>query len=78
MAVKYTKPQQFKTTPALKNSEGNIATSMKVKKALVRKSAFPKPPISESVEPVVIPGIAHKEVTKKVIEKALMTVKGST
>ena len=27
----------------------------------------------EAVEPVVIPGIAHKEVTEKVIEKALMT-----
>lgn len=30
-ALKYTKPQQFKKTPALKGAQGNIATSMKAK-----------------------------------------------
>ena len=72
-ALKYTKPQQFKTTPALKDARGNIATSMKAKEALVRKSAFPKPPTSRNIEPVITSGVAYKEVTEKVIEKALMT-----
>lgn len=57
----------------MKDAERNIATSMKAKEALVRKFAFPKSPVSGSVEPVVIPGIAHKKVTEKVIKKALMT-----
>lgn len=39
--LRYTKPLQFKTTPALKDPEGNNATSMKAKEALVHKSAFP-------------------------------------
>lgn len=43
---RYTKPQQFKTTPALKDIERNVGTSMKTKMALVCKSAFPSPPIS--------------------------------
>ena len=44
--LKYTKPRQLRTTPALKDPDGNIATSMKAKEDLVRKSAFPKPLIS--------------------------------
>lgn len=73
MALKYTKPRQFKMTPALKDVEGNIATSMNAKEALVRTSAFSKPPTNGTAEPVVTSGTAHKEVTEKVIEKALMT-----
>lgn len=45
---------------------------MNAKEALVRKSAFPKPPISRNIEPVVKSGVAHKEMTEKVIQKALM------
>lgn len=32
-ALRYTKPQPFKTTPALKNADGHIAISMKAKEA---------------------------------------------
>ena len=73
MALKYTKPLQFKITPALKDSDRNMAVSMKVKEALVQKSAFPKPP-GNFVEPLVISsGIAHIKINKKVIAQALMT-----
>lgn len=40
--LKYTKPLQFRTTPVLKNGDRNMAVSMKAKKALVRRLAFPK------------------------------------
>ena len=33
--LKYTKPLQFKTTPALKDPSGNIAMSMKDKEHIV-------------------------------------------
>lgn len=71
-AFKYTKPRQLKTTPALKDPEGNVAISMKAKEALVRRSAFPKPPKSLRPEPVVLPGIAHKGVTEVKVANALM------
>ena len=35
MALKYTKLMQFRTTPTLKDSDGNTAVSMKAKEALV-------------------------------------------
>ncbi len=72
-AFRYTKPQQFKTTPALKDTEGRIATSMKEKEKLVCKAAFPSPPKSDHSEPIVTPGVAHQKVTKNVIYTALMT-----
>lgn len=72
-AFRYTKPQQFKTTPALKDTEGRIATSMKEKEKLFCKTAFPSPPKSDLSEPVITLGIAHQKVTKDVIYTALMT-----
>ena len=66
-AFRYTRPQQFKTTPALKDTEGHVATSMKAKEALVCKSAFPSPPKSVHSEPIVMPGVAHQMVTKDII-----------
>ena len=72
-AFRYTKPQQFKKTPALKDTESHIATSMKAKEALVCKSAFPSPPKCGYSEPVIIPGVAHQTVTKDIIYEALMT-----
>lgn len=45
---------------------------MKAKKALVCKLAFPKPPKSLQPEPVVLPGIAYKRVTKVEVANALM------
>ena len=52
-ALRYTKPQQFKTTPALKSADGHIAISMKAKEAMVCKSAFPFPPVNPYSEPIV-------------------------
>lgn len=46
---------------------------MKAKETLIRKSSFSKPPISRNIEPVVKSKVIHKEGTKKVIEKILMT-----
>ena len=72
-ALKYIKPLQLKTTPALKDVDGNIATSMKAKEALVYQSAFPKPPISLETEPLISSGIAHKGITEEKIYLALVT-----
>ena len=72
-ALKYTKPLQFRTMPALKDSDGNTAVSMKAKEALVRRSAFPTPPLN-TVEPLVSPhGLLHRKITEEVIAQALMT-----
>lgn len=57
----------------MKDTEGLVATSMKAKEAMVRRSAFPSPPTSFHDEPVVMPGVAHQTVTEDVINKALMT-----
>lgn len=46
---------------------------MKAKEALVRRSAFPKPPISLGPEPLVLPGIAHMEITEEKVSYALMS-----
>lgn len=72
-ALKNTKPLQFKTTPAIKDPDGNVATSMKAKEALVCRSAFPKPPISLGPEPLVLPRVAHIGVTEVKIAHALMS-----
>lgn len=71
-SLKYTKPQIFKTTPALKNSFGNIATSMKDKKTLIRKTAFPPPPKSSTREPRIPAGTAHLSITKDQVYNALI------
>lgn len=72
-ALKYTKPLQFKTTPALRDSEGHIASSMKAKEALVCKSAFPKPPTSHSQEPTMRTGTAYFEIKEEKIAFALLS-----
>ena len=60
-------------TPALNDPDGNIATSMKAKEALICRSAPPKPPISLGPEPLVLPGVAHIGVTEVKIAHALMS-----
>ena len=72
-AIKYTKPLQLRTTPALKDSEGNVATSMKAKEALVRKSAFPKPPSDSHPDPEIEPGSAHLAITENIVYHALFS-----
>ncbi len=72
-ALKYTKPLQFRTTPALKDSDGNMAVSMKAKEALVPRSAFPKPPTNLVKPPVTSFGPAHTKITEEVIAQAFMT-----
>ena len=71
-ALKYTKLQQFKTTPALKDPLGNIAISMKDKEAMVRKTAFPPPPKSTLREPRIPVGTAHLIITKEQVYSALI------
>ena len=72
-ALKYTKPLQFQTIPAFRDSDGNTAVSMKAKEALVRKSAFPKPPINLVELPVISLGLAHTKITEEVVAQALVT-----
>lgn len=72
-AFKYIKPLQFKTTLALKDTEGYIAVTMKVKETLVRKPTFLKPARSFAEPQVLFLGIVHLKVIKKVVSEALMT-----
>ncbi len=76
-ALKYTKPLQFRTTPALKDSDGNTAVSIKAKEVLVRKSAFPKLPTNLVEPPITSFGLAHTKITKEVVVQALMTQAGT-
>ena len=46
---------------------------MKAKEALVRKSAFPKPPANCEVPRVIGAGTAHVKVTEEIVAQALMT-----
>lgn len=71
-ALKYPKPQQFKTTPALRDPSGNIAISMKDKKVMVQRTAFPPPPQSTLREPRISAGTAHTIITKELVQKALI------
>ena len=63
--------------PTLRDADGCSATSMTAKEALVRKSAFPKPPQNLKDEPVVVSGIAHMEVTQSIVAHALMSQSAS-
>ena len=72
-ALRYTKPLQFKTTPTLKDNDGNTATSMKAKEALVRKTAFPPPPTSCIQQAIIPPGQAHVQITTEEVGYALNT-----
>ena len=72
-AFKYTKLLQFQTTPALRDSDGNTAVSMKAKEALVRKSSFPKL-LTNFIELLVIScGLAPTKIIEKVVAQALVT-----
>ena len=72
-ALKYTKPLQFQTTPAFRDSDRNTAVSMKAKEVLVQKSAFPKPPTNLIELPVISLGLAHTKITEEVVAQALVT-----
>ena len=71
-ALKYTKPQQFKTTPALKNSLGNIAISMKHKEAIIQKSTFLPPPKSTLKEPKIPVSTTYSTITKEQVYNPLI------
>lgn len=59
--------------PALKDSDGNTAVSMRAKEALVRKSAFPKSP-TNVIQPLRLSfGSAHTKITEELVAQALMT-----
>lgn len=46
---------------------------MKAKEALVRKSAFPKPPNNFGPDPITSPGMAHVTITGDMVFKAFMS-----
>ena len=71
-ALKYTKPLQFRTTPVLKDSNGNTAVSMRAKEALVRRSAFPKPPTNLIESLVTALGFAHTKISEELVGQALI------
>lgn len=70
--MKYTKPQQFKTTPVLKDPLENVAISMKDKEAMIRKTVFPPPPKGTLREPRIPAGTAHLSITKERVYSALV------
>ena len=72
-ALKYTILLQFITTPALKDSEGNIAVSIKAKKALVWKSAFLKSSPNFFKTPAIPLGLAHAKIIEKTVGQILLT-----
>ena len=72
-ALKYTKPLQFKATPALTDANRYTATFMKGKKALVCKSAFPKPSNNPRLNPTTLPGITHMKVFQDMVSHALIS-----
>ena len=71
-ALKYTKLQQFKMTPAFKDPLENIAISMKDKEAMVQKTVFLPPPKSILRKPRIPIGIAHLTITKKQVYNTLI------
>ena len=72
-ALKYTKPLQLKTTPALKDDDGNTAVSMRAKEALVQRSAFSKPPTNLIKPPVTSFRSAYMKINEEVVDQALLT-----
>ena len=72
-ALKYSKSLQFRTILALKDGDGDMAVSMKAKKALVQKSAFSKLPTNLIEPPVMFFGSAHMKINEKVVGQALLT-----
>lgn len=50
-----------------------MAIFMKVKEALVRKSAFPRPPPNLLESPAMPLGLAHTKVTEETVAQALLT-----
>lgn len=73
MALEYTRPQQLKTMPVLKNIKGYIAISIKVKKSLVYKLVFPTSPRSYYHNLIDIFKVVLQIVTKDLIYKVFMT-----
>ncbi len=72
-ALKYIKPLQFKTTPALKDVNRYTSTSMEEKKAMIRKSAFLKLPNDLRPDGIISTRIAHVTITKYIAFKELMS-----
>lgn len=71
--LKYSRPLQFKTIPALKDCDRNTVVSMKAKEALVKKSAFLGPSPCFLEPPVTSPGLAHTKITEEIVTQALTT-----
>lgn len=67
MALKYTKPLQFKTTSVLKDINRNMPFSIKAKKAFVKRSAFFKPLANPIKLLFILRGIAHTKINQETV-----------
>ena len=58
-------------TPALQDAQGNWATTMEGKEAMIRAKAFPSPPQSVGPEVRPEPGNTHLRITSEEVREAL-------
>lgn len=56
----------------MKDHLGNVAISMKDKKALVRKNAFPPPPKNDLRQPKISKSVAHQKISQYQVYCALV------
>ena len=69
-ALKYTKPRTATTTPTLHGPQGQLASSLEEKEALIRETAFPQVP-GDSQEAEISQGSWHSQVDEGIVRHAL-------
>ncbi|ODM18159.1 hypothetical protein SI65_06030 [Aspergillus cristatus] len=69
-ALNYTKPRTMATTPTLRGPQGQLASSIDEKEALIRETAFPQTP-GNSQEVEVPQGSWHGQVDEGIVKHAL-------
>ena len=70
-ALRFINPRTQATISALERSDETTATIMEDKEALIRATAFPKPPQSAPRARRIGRGVAHQSITAEVIHRAL-------
>ena len=70
LALGFTKPKSTATTPTLRGPQGQLATSVNEKEALIREIAFP--PAPGDTQAIEVPyGNWHRQVTEDTVRRAL-------
>ena len=69
-ALDYTKPRTMATTPTLRGPQGQLASSIDEKEALIRETAFPQAP-GDSREVEIPQGSWHGQVDEEMVKGAL-------